>query len=61
MSADHPVVRKSIVLTPAKCQCGEYLRPELIDITAMGHSPEWVLSWRCQFEMQHDWKAANES
>lgn len=53
------IVRKSIVLTPAKCTCGEYLRPDLINITGFHKAPEWVLTWRCEYEQRHDWKAQN--
>ena len=61
MSGDKATGRGTIAFYPAKCHCGEYLKPDLVETTMFASSKEWILTWQCPFALQHRWKAANES
>jgi hypothetical protein len=59
MSNSESSIRKSVELIAPHCKCGRYLIPDLINTTGSDGVEKWHLTWCCEFELQHDWKAAN--
>jgi len=55
----HAAVRPSLLLASELCPCGLFLQPELVNITSFGQEPQWMLTWKCANEMQHEWAANN--
>jgi len=58
MSNNEPILHQSTELIAPQCPCGEYLKPDLVNVTGFDGVHKWHLTWQCEFEGRHKWKAA---